>query len=556
MKKISISLLVFAMILGLTGCDGNYTQDANINKLSEKDANVTLESWMTKIKPGKNDPPIDLDTNNKYVEELPNIDSSFKLSVVGKNQVNFELWASTEKSGEGNDGWINRVAEKFNQSNFKLDDGRTASVSIRSIDAGTSTDYITNGKIPDAFSPANYLWGDMIESKGISINLIEERLTGNTAGILMKKSVYDSYIAKYKKLELKELLDAAILDEIMLGYTNPYTSDTAINMLTQMLLAINPNDPFSDEAEKKFLELQKHVPPPAYTTAQMRESAKKGFVDVMTMECQAYSNEPSLKDYVFTPFGVRHDNPVYVFNNISDDKLNALKLFIDFAKNEENQRLATQMGFNNNDNYIGAKSLSGSDLYNAQALWKKNKSGGRPTVAVFVVDCSGSMSGNRINSLKESLLNSMQYIGEDSEIGLVSFSQDVVIELSIGKFQGAHRGKFQSAVKGLTLRNSTHMYSGVLVALDMIQKHKEINPSDANYMIFVLSDGETNGGVSERIASELIISYCVSIHTIGYSKDADMSSLKRLSSYTEGFFIQVDEENVIYNMKNMFNSQT
>ena len=174
---------------------------------------------------------------------------------------------------------------------------------------------------------------------------------------------------------------------------------------------------------------------------------------------------------------------------------------------------------------------------------------------MFVADVSGSMDGARIHSLKESLLNSMQYIGDDSEIGLVSYNDSVTVELPIGKFEGVHRGKFQSAVKSLTVGGGTHTYSGVLAALDMIREHKKQSGIDANYLIFVLSDGATNGGVSENIAAQLIVSYSIPVHTIGYSSEADMSSLKRLASYTEGFSVQVDEENVIYNMKNMFNSQ-
>lgn len=425
------------------------------------------------------------------------------------------------------------------------------------IASGDAAQYIIADRADtcDAFSPSTEQWGEMIAANGIELNLIEKRLIGNTAGILMKKSVYDDYIAKHGNLELSGLIDACIADEITLGYTNPYSSSTALNVLTQFLIAINPNDPLGASTEAKFMELQKHLPPPAYTTAQMRESAKKGFIDVMTMESQAYTNEPALSDYIFTPFGVRHDNPIYTFDGISNDKSEGLRLFIDFCKNDENQKAAIKLGFNNHEDYISESSMTGADIYRAQALWKKNKSGGKATVAVFVADVSGSMSGDRIMYLQKSLLNSIQYISEDNEIGLVSFSDDVAIELPIGKFQGEHRGKFSGAVKNLTLRGGTHMYSGTLVALDMIRKHKETSGIDANYMIFVLTDGQTNGGVSETVCSELIVAYGIPVHAIGYSNEADMDAIKRLAGYMEGFSLQVDEENVVYNFKNMFNSQ-
>ena len=277
----------------------------------------------------------------------------------------------------------------------------------------------------------------------------------------------------------------------------------------------------------------------------------------MTMEAQAIANEPTLSNYIFYPIGVRHDNPIYSFNNIAGDnnKVEALNKFIEFATNDANQNLATKMGFNQYNEYSGSEDIwSGDELYRAQALWKKNKSGGKTNVAVFVSDCSGSMKGTKMESLKLSLLNGMQYISTDSEIGLVSFSDDVIIELPIGKLEGIHRSKFQSAVKNMSIRGNTHIYSGTLVAIKMIQDYKQKNPN-ANFMIFVLSDGENTGGVSEQIVAQLIKSYGITVHCIGYGSDADMDSMKRLASYTEGFSEQINEDNVIYNMKNIFNSQ-
>ncbi|MCL1975127.1 MAG: VWA domain-containing protein [Firmicutes bacterium] len=554
MKKILCGILLFITALSLIGCGANYTEGPAIKKLSIKDADETLISWMTKLQISYGKPQIDLDTSEQYIEELPDINSSFQLTVIGNNQANIEIWASTERSGTGNDGWINRVTENFNKANIRNAANQTVSVSIRSIDAGAQLDYLTLSTLrPDAWSPANSLWNDMAVSRGVPSVLALERTVGNTAGILMKKSVYNDYIAKHGTLELDTLIQAAIDGEIVLGFTNPYTSDTALNMLTQMLIAMDKANPLSAEAANRFLEFQKNAPPPAYTTAQMRESAKKGFIDVMTMECQAYTNEPTLSDYVFTPFGVRHDNPVYKFKDTSAAVNEILDLWIAYITNAESQQLGTKMGFNKHDDYLGTSSLSGPELYAAQSLWKANKSGGRTTVAVFVADVSGSMAGSRINNLKDSLLNSMQYISEDSEIGLVSYSNNITIELPIDKFQGSHRAMFQSAVKGLYVGGNTHMYSAVLTALDMIRQHRE-SGVNANYMIFVLTDGENNGGVKEDIAAQLIVSYGIPVHTIGMG-EANPEALKRLSNYTEGFSINVSTENIIYNMKNMFNSQ-
>ena len=62
-----------------------------------------------------------------------------------------EIFASTEKSGEGTDGWINDVADAFNEAGVQLSNGTTAGVDIRQIASGTGYQFIASGKyVPDA----------------------------------------------------------------------------------------------------------------------------------------------------------------------------------------------------------------------------------------------------------------------------------------------------------------------------------------------------------------------------------------------------------------------
>ena len=69
-------------------------------------------------------------------------------------------------------------------------------------------------------------------------------------------------------------------------------------------------------------------------------------------EYQTYINSPELKaDYVFTPFGYRHDSPLYAVGNLSEEKKEILNRFIEFYKGEKYQDLATEYGFNNLEDY-------------------------------------------------------------------------------------------------------------------------------------------------------------------------------------------------------------
>ena len=127
--------------------------------------------------------------------ELPDI-KNYPLSVTGNADVNVEIFSSPEKAGEGTDGWLNEVAEKFNAESFKVN-GKTASVSIRSISSGLALDYIKSGKyVPQAITPSNEFWGKMIEASGVEIKLKKDKLAGNVPGVLLSKSKYDEIISK------------------------------------------------------------------------------------------------------------------------------------------------------------------------------------------------------------------------------------------------------------------------------------------------------------------------------------------------------------------------
>jgi Ca-activated chloride channel family protein len=326
-------------------------------------------------------------------------------------------------------------------------------------------------------------------------------------------------------------------------------------MLTAMLQAFDASNPLSEIAVGKLVAFQAKVPPVAYTTAQMRISAEKGIIGAMIMEAQAYKISSDLTNYVFTPFGVRHDSPVYALNSIiNEEQKNVLQLFIDYCKTSEAQTEAVRYGFNDNNQYSGEEiSMNGAQLFAAQKVWKENKDAGQPVIAVFIADVSGSMDGTALNELKKSLLNAFQYIGEDNYIGLISYADNVHINLPIAEFDGQQQAKFAGAVKNLAAGGSTATYNAVLVSLKMLlEKRAEV--SNARVMCFVLSDGKANKGysLSEKMIA-LIDALNIPIHTIGYN--ADLSELSRLSMINEASSTNADESNVVYNLKNIFNSQ-
>ncbi len=347
-------------------------------------------------------------------DELPSIDT-YPLSVEGTGEINVEIFSSPEKAGTGTDGWLNEMAQDFNREAKKVN-GKVISVSIRSVSSGPALDYICSGKyVPDAVSPSNEFWGSMMAAKGVKTELIEKKLCGNVAGVLLSKAKYQEMIDKYGAVNMKSVTEATADGSLMMGYTNPFVSSTGLNFLVNTLYTYDSDDLLSQTAVSGFRKFQENVPLVSYNTLQMRNAADTGSLDAMVMEYQQYSNDAALQGgYVFTPFGVRHDSPLYALGTLSKERKEVLTQFAAYCKTEEAQRQAGSCGFNQNEKYISElpDTISGSTLLQAQKLYKENKNSGRPIAAVFVADVSGSMIGEPINALRTSLINSMQYINK------------------------------------------------------------------------------------------------------------------------------------------------
>ncbi|WP_449603310.1 vWA domain-containing protein [Paenibacillus sp. Marseille-Q9583] len=548
-----ITVVVFALVyfgITLTSNLGKTTTE-----VSSEDAGKRLEKLYKKINVNIAEQvkgQIDLDPV-AIGDSLPDI-SKFPISVTNTTDSFVEIFSSTEKSGTGNDGWLNEVATDFNSSNIEVN-GLPVSVKIRNIASGTATDYIRSGKyIPDAFTPSNELWGEMVKANGMNTQLITNRLIGNVAGIVTNKTKYDELVEKYGSLNVKTITDAIANNELSMGYTDPFASSTGLNFLVTALGTFDSSDLLGEQAVQGFEKFQANVPFIASTTLQMRDAAKTGKLDAFVLEYQIYANAPELKgSYVFTPFGVRHDSPLYALGDLPQEKLDIIKKFAEFVEQDKYQRLGEEKGFNGlNEYHSEVNPVDGSLLSSAQKLWKEKKNGNKPIAAVFVADVSGSMNGEPLNRLKQSLLTGQKYLGKDNSIGFVSYSDNVTINLPIGKYDTNQQSMFVGAIDSLQANGGTATFDGIVVALKMLQDEMKINP-EIKPLIFVLSDGETNEGHSLNDIRGLIETYKIPIYTIGYN--ANIKALESISIINEAANINADTDDVVYKIGNLLNVQ-
>jgi Ca-activated chloride channel family protein len=504
--------------------------------------------------------PVSLDTQD-LAETLPDIDI---FPIVGSprtggNQVVAEIFVSTEKSGEGTDGWMVDVAESFNSSNQTLSDGSGAQVAIRRIASGTGYQFIAAGRdLPAGFSPSNHLWIEMAKVHR-SMTPVREQLVPNVAGLVMKSETVEDLAAKYGVLDAATLIEAVVAGDVVMGYTNPFASSTGLNFLLSVL------DDFADGDEDRLLApdvasvfetFQENVPFVALTTLQIRESVEKenGTLDAFVMEYQTYVNTNSLRSgFEFIPFGINHDNPLYAVEGASARELEVLELFAAHADSQESRDRAADMGFEPPEYDSTVAIPSGETLIEAQQLWKEKKDAGRPVYAVFVSDVSGSMAGTRIIAVSTALESALGFISPTSSVGMVEFSDVTSKRLDIALFDLNQQGRFAAAIEEMDANGGTAMYDGILVGLSMLVDARNADPN-IKPLLFVLTDGETQSGLDFDDAAPVIAGLGIPVYTVGF--EADLDELARLSSLVEAASINATEEDVEFKMASLFNAGT
>jgi len=551
------ALAVFALLVAACGF-------GEVEQLDQAEAEQRLDELVDDIgwqdNPVTRRAPVSLDTQD-LAETLPDIDI---FPIVGSprtggNQVVAEIFVSTEKSGEGTDGWMVDVAESFNGSNQTLSDGSGAQVAIRRIASGTGYQFIAAGRdLPAGFSPSNHLWIEMAKVHR-SMTPVREQLVPNVAGLVMKSETVEDLAAKYGVLDAATLIEAVVAGDVVMGYTNPFASSTGLNFLLSVL------DDFADGDEDRLLApdvasvfetFQENVPFVALTTLQIRESVEKenGTLDAFVMEYQTYVNTDSLRSgFEFIPFGINHDNPLYAVEGASAQELEVLELFAAHADSQEFRDRAADLGFEPPEYDSTVAIPSGQTLIEAQQLWKDKKDAGRPVYAVFVSDVSGSMAGTRILAVSTALESALGFISPTSSVGMVEFSDVTSKRLDIAQFDLNQQGRFAAAIEEMDANGGTAMYDGILVGLSMLVDARNADPN-IKPLLFVLTDGETQSGLEFDDAAPVIAGLGIPVYTVGF--EADLDELARLSSLVEAASINATEEDVEFKMASLFNAGT
>lgn len=475
--------------------------------------------------------------------------------VVNPTTDNFiTIYASTEKANEKIDSWLCQVADNYNNSHYESD-GTPISVGIRSIPSNLAVDFIKSEKyIPDLYLPSSEIYGLMLEDSKKSYTKIDDGILNNVSGVVISAKIKNAIEQKYNNSNIETIINCVLNGECIIGYTNPLSNEDGLNYLLTLLSIFDKDNPLSENAINKLKIYQDQIPYVSYEITQLQDSLSNGTIDGFACNYKDYFTIPELKNsFEFIPYGIPQSSPAYIANDLSDIKNDTVNSFIEFCKNDKSIELAKKAGFNqyNDYSYNGFK-FNGKQIIEAQNIWKKEKNGSSDLTAVFVSDISGSMEGSPLLKLKASLTRSSTFIDENTNVGLVTFSDTVNIALPIAKFDSLQKANFLNSVKSMRAGGGTAMYDAIIVAEHMLIEKSKENPN-SRLMLIVLTDGESNRGHSFEDIEEISRNIRIPIYTIGYN--ADIDTLQEVSDINEASTMDADSDNVIYKLESLFNSQ-
>ncbi len=484
--------------------------------------------------------------------------------------VYLEIFSSSEKANikKQNERWLVEVAEAFNQQRKTIGSGEVIQVGVRKIPSGTAVRLLAAGTVqPAGYSPSNDLWVAMLSSQGIKPISIVPRLVPNVGGFVLQEQVYRE-LAVNGEVNFDKLLDAIASGKLSIGYPNPYSSSTALNLLYSIFWRgaghqqdgqpLTIADLKSPEVKSVFQGFQQQVLITTTTTLDLQEIfiRDRDKLQAFPLEYQNYQQlkkVPGFEKTVFIPFGIPHNNPLVGFDWNTAKQQEALQRFAEFATSPAMQKLAQQQGFVETD-YLTAAKLppipAGEVLTTAQSFWKRQKDVGRTVYLMTVIDTSGSMEGKPLAEVKEGLRVASQEINPGNYLGLISYSDRPTEMLALAPFDEMQHQRFLAAIDRLRADGGTAMYDAMMVALEKLLEQKKANPNGLFYLL-VLTDGQTNQGFDFKQVRDVLQYTGVRVYPIAYG-DVNQQELTAIAALRESTVKTGTPENVQELLKGLF----
>jgi len=166
-----------------------------------------------------------------------------------------------------------------------------------------------------------------------------------------------------------------------------------------------------------------------------------------------------------------------------------------------------------------------------------------PLDLVCVIDHSGSMSGEKIELVKESFKSLLRFLGDSDRLSIVIFDNNASRLVPLVRTTEKNKKLILSQLKNVQGDGYTDINLGMTHAFEILKQRRYKNPVTS---IFLLSDGlDTLGdGAQNRVKSTLSrynIPDDVTINTFGFGNDHDPQMMNDIADLRDGNFYFVEQ---------------
>jgi Ca-activated chloride channel family protein len=153
---------------------------------------------------------------------------------------------------------------------------------------------------------------------------------------------------------------------------------------------------------------------------------------------------------------------------------------------------------------------------------------------IFVVDRSGSMSGNRLELVKQTILETLPRLHRDDYLSVVTFDDTAYVDVPIRAIRLHDMSRVASVVGKLGPGGNTNLEAGYRAAIDQASNLPKGTPVN----LILLSDGHANSGLVNpamlgRIAAQAA-EQSITTSTIGIGDGYDEKILDALADQGQG----------------------
>lgn len=168
----------------------------------------------------------------------------------------------------------------------------------------------------------------------------------------------------------------------------------------------------------------------------------------------------------------------------------------------------------------------------------------KPSQVVVVVDSSGSMTGNKLPAVQNTLRNYIERLGTKEQIALIDFDSEIRPPILVdGTPQGRDRG--MQFIASLQVDGGTKLYDAALYARNWLASNLR---KDAINAVVILTDGEDSQSkigfdqLLEELRKSNFNDQRLAFFTVGYGEEGEFNSaiLEQISQLNGGYYRKGD----------------